>query len=612
MSSFTLRRAIVLALAPLSAAAFAQDTQPTEPTVILDPVIVTASKTDGLLSQTPARVSVIGEREIRQNPVSNLAKVIEKDAGISLKQSGGIGQISEISTRGTNANHTLVLKDGARLNSQNHLAPLYPAFFDLSDVSQIEIVKGPASVQYGADAVGGVINMISKTPTQSGGFVTGVYGENKTYKVIVGGDLVADNGLYAQVRGQRLETDGTRILESQKESNKASYDQKGGSFKLGYNANTLKTSVGISHNEGVNIFTNNYITNTSPREFENQVINANIAYDVMPDTVISARYAHISDKQNVPAYGSKYNTRAHEGDINVRWKLHQDHNILAGVAYNNAEFESNTIVNGLQEVESYGYYLQHQYNNGKFSTQAGVRMEDNDRFGTHTVGQLAGRYHLNPQTSIYANVGTAFRAPTLNEMYSQWGGNPNLDPEESLSYEVGIDHYVGNNFSIGLSAYRTEIDNLIAWNNDKNNNVSEATFKGGELGVKWQNDNFYINANYARTKTENKATAREIAYRPKNSGTLAVGYDDGEYGVSVSTIARSKAATSNDASDVYVRGYATMDVNAHWQATPNVRLFTNIQNLWDRQHRLVYNTSPKADWYVNGGRQANVGVTFSY
>ncbi|OAU97279.1 TonB-dependent receptor plug domain-containing protein [Moraxella catarrhalis] len=612
MSSFTLRRAIVLALAPLSAAAFAQDTQPTEPTVILDPVIVTASKTDGLLSQTPVRVSVIGAREIRQNPTLNLSDVLQKDASISVKQSGGIGQIPQVSLRGTHPKHTLIARDSARLNNQNELSPVFAGFYDLSDVDQVEIVKGAASVQYGSDAIGGVINMISKTPTQSGGFVTGVYGENKTYKVIVGEDLVADNGLYAQVRGQRLETDGTRILESQKENNKASYDQKGGSFKLGYNANTLKTSVGISHNEGIDIFTNDYITNTSPREFENQVINANIAYDVMPDTVISARYAHISDKQNVPAHGSQYNTRAHEGDINVRWKLHQDHNFLAGVAYNNAEFESNTIINGLQEVESYGYYLQHQYNNSKFSTQAGVRMEDNDRFGTHTVGQLAGRYHLNPQTSIYANVGTAFRAPTLNEMYSQWGGNPNLDPEESLSYEVGINHYVGNNFSIGLSAYRTEIDNLISWSNGKNNNMSEATFKGGELGVKWQNDNFYINANYARTETENKATAREIAYRPKNSGTLTVGYDDGEYGVSVSTIARSKAATSNDASDVYVRGYATMDVNAHWQATQNVKLFTNIQNLWDRQHRLVYNTWPKADWYVNGGRQANVGVTFGY
>ncbi len=128
----------------------------------LDPIVVTASKSAEKASEVPARISVIDEKTIEQNPLLNVSDIIQRDPSIYVKQSGGLGQISEISLRGTKSVHTLVLKDGARLNSQNELGPLYPAFLDTTDVQQIEILKGPASVQYGSDAIGGVVQLISK------------------------------------------------------------------------------------------------------------------------------------------------------------------------------------------------------------------------------------------------------------------------------------------------------------------------------------------------------------------------------------------------------------------------------------------------------------------
>lgn len=578
----------------------------------LDPIVVTASKSAEKASEVPARISVIDEKTIEQNPLLNVSDIIQRDPSIYVKQSGGLGQISEISLRGTKSVHTLVLKDGARLNSQNELGPLYPAFLDTTDVQQIEILKGPASVQYGSDAIGGVVQLISKKPEKTGAELTGIYGENNTYKTIVNANLVSDQGFYAQLGGQRLESDGTRIFESQRENEKAGYDQKGYHAKVGfYQENLIDASASISENKGTNIFSNDYITNTAQRLFENRVINTKVAYNILPDLIINAHYANVQDKQNVPAYDSYYNTENNESDLNLKWKFTPHQNILVGATYNDANYKSNTILNSDKSVNSTGYYLQHQLKNDLFDTQVGVRLEDNQRFGTHTVGQGAIRYHFLPNASVYANIGSAFRAPTLNELYSQWGGNENLTPEKSTSYEMGVNYDLTSNVSTNFSVYHTKIKDLIAYNAGTNTNIAKANFTGGEAGVKWHQDDLFLSTEYAYVKTENEKDNTEIAYRPRQTLTVSTGLENAVYGISASLIARAKSY-ADSANSMRVPGYATVDLNAYWNVIPNVKLFTNIQNVGDVQYREVLNTYPSNDWYVNTGRQASVGVTFRY
>lgn len=578
----------------------------------LDPIVITASKSAEKASEVPARISVIDEKTIEKNPLLNVSDIIQRDPSVYIKQSGGLGQISEISLRGTKSVHTLVLKDGARLNSQNELGPLYPAFLDTTDVQQIEILKGPASVQYGSDAIGGVVQLISKKPEKTGAELTGIYGENNTYKAIVNANLVTDQGFYAQVGGQRLESDGTRIFESQPENEKAGYDQKGYHAKIGFfQENLIDASASISENKGTNVFSNDYITNTAQRQFENRVINTKVAYNILPDLIINAHYANVQDKQNVPAYGSYYNTENNESDLNLKWKFTPNQNILVGATYNDANYKSNTILNSDKSVNSTGYYLQHQLKNDLFDTQVGVRLEDNQRFGTHTVGQGAIRYHFLPNASVYANIGSAFRAPTLNELYSQWGGNENLAPEESTSYEMGMNYDLTSNVSTNFSVYHTKIKDLIAYNAGTNTNIAKANFTGGEAGIKWQQDDLFLSTEYAYVKTENEKDNTEIAYRPRQTITVSTGLENAIYGVSASLIARSKSY-ADSANSMRVPGYATVDLNAYWNIIPNVKVFTNIQNVGDVQYREVLNTYPSNDWYVNTGRQASVGVTFRY
>ncbi|MDO7215391.1 TonB-dependent receptor [Acinetobacter nosocomialis] len=597
----------------------------------LDLIVVTASKSAEKASEVPARISVIDEKTIEQNPALNLSDLIQKDASVYIKQNGGLGQGTNLSIRGTNPNHVLLLKDGARLNTPNTLSPIYPEFLDTTDVERIEVLKGPSSVQYGSDAIGGVIQMITATPQKNSAFITGIYGENKTYKAIVGADLVSDEGFYAQIRGQRLESDGTRIFDSQPENMKAAYDQKGYSAKLGYNnKNDLNASVEISQNKGNNNYSENSgVSNAARREFDNQLITTKVEYKATSDVTINARYSNFKDNEEYHE-SSPYHadTKRNEGDLNIKWQFTPTQNILAGTSIDKTEYKDASILNGKQDIDSAGYYLQHQYKTDKISTQLGVRLEDNEKFGTHTVGQGAIRYFLLPTTSIYANIGTAFRAPSLSELYyfyenPAWNyysyGNQNLKPEESFSYEIGADHQFNSHLSGSISAYQTKVKNLITTNTVFNpvtfatvanyENINKAEFTGGEVGLKWKQQDLFLSTEYTYVKTENKESGLEIAYRPKQTLTLTTGLENTVYGISASLIARSSSNAQNSANPQKVPGYATVDLNAYWNINPNVKLFTNIQNVGDVDYKTVYNFG---NWYVDGGRQASVGVTFRY
>ena len=623
--------ALITGFSVTTHAADQQATNDEQNATSLDTIVVTASRTPEKVKNVPARIDVIDQKTIEQNPTLNVSDLLQKDASVYIKQNGGIGQGTTLSLRGTYPSQTLLLKDGANLNTPNTLSPSYPELLDTSDLERIEILKGPSSVQYGTDAIGGVIQLISKTPEKTGTSITSIYGENNTYKVIANQNLVFDSGFYAQIRGQRMETDGTRILDTQSEGKKAGYDQKGYSTKLGYdNKDNLKTSIEVSQNQGTNDYTADYgSTNAAKRNFENRLINANAEIKIASNVTVAARYSHFTDQEHyLESSFSAYDTSRDQADLNAKWQFTDNQNILVGASTDHQQYKDAYITNGKQEVDSTGYYFQHQYKTEKLNTQVGVRVEDNEKFGTHTVGQAAARYYILPSTSIYANVGTAFRAPALSELYYNSAyndngyiyytyGNQNLKPEESISYELGLDHQFTDNLSGSLSLYKTNVKNLISTISSYGSssgittyeNINKANFKGGEFGLKWKQDDLFVSSQYAYVKTENKSNGLEIAYRPKETLTLTTGLENRVYGVSASLVARSHSNASNSANAIKVPGYATIDLNAYWNVTQNAKLFTNIQNVGDVQYKTVYNYG---SWYINGGRLATVGVTLSF
>ncbi|WP_326519574.1 TonB-dependent receptor plug domain-containing protein [Acinetobacter sp. CAAS 2-6] len=589
----------------------------------LETLVVTATRSEEKIGDVPVRISAIDKNTIQQSSIADLGQLLQRDAGLTVVQSGGIGQTSSLFIRGADSNYSLFLKDGISLNTALDGGASIP-YIDLSDAVQIEVLKGPGSVQYGTDAIGGVINIRTAPPEKQQLFITGEIAENNTYKTVVGADLVND-GIYAQIRSQRLESDGTPVTN--KDTEHASYDQKGYSAKLGYEKERYATSFNISENKGTNVYYGGL------NDFLNRLISLNGRYNLTSGLSLNMRYSNFKDELTGKSYFYYFNTERNEADANIRWQYTDHQNLLIGTSINNADIESLSILGRTKSLDTTGYYLQHQYNDGGIHTQAGLRIEDNDQFGTHTVGQLAGRYNLNSKTSIYSNLGTGFKAPTGNQLFysssfydSQrnetyiTNGNIKLKPEESVSYEIGVDHQLTHNLLTYASVYQTKVKNLIEYTSDYSlypmiystyENVSKAKMTGGEIGLKWKKDDLFLTTEYAYVKTKNEDSGLELIRRPKQSLTLTTGLENKVYGLSASLIAKSSSKTSNyPPQSESTPGYMTIDLNTYWNINPNIKLFTNIKNIGD----VKYKTAKyyKDEFYINGGRLASAGITFRY
>ena len=578
----------------------------------LDTLVVTATRSEEKVKDVPARISVIDEKTIELSPITDLPTLLTKEAGLTVKQVGGYGQTASVYLRGTNASHTLFLQDGMRSNIATVAGTNIP-LFDLSDVKQIEILKGPASVQYGTDAIGGVIQLISKIPTENSIFTTVEAGERSTYKTILGVD-VAEDGFYAQLRGQRFETDGDQIIAN--DDRKAGFDQKGYSAKVGVEKEAYGLSAEVKENKG----TGDYFSFGAPKayDFLNRLYNVQGHLNFSDSLTWNTRLSQFEDQYEVVkgSYPSIVNTEQQEIDSNLKWQFTQHQNILVGVEYNKTEAEKVAAYVGDEgfksDNETIGYYIQHQFKNDLFSTQAGVRVEDNQQFGTHTVGQLAARYFATPKTSFYTNVGTAFRAPVVGQIISEpswWGGNPDLKPEESISYELGFDHSLNYGIQLYGSVYQTKVDNLMVSDASKGfkfYNQKKATFTGSELGLKWKQDSLFANAEYAYVQPKNDDTDKDAPNRPRQNFTLSAGWDNGVYGFTTSLVAKGPSKVVQE-----IPGYATIDMNAYWQINPHVKVFSNIHNLGDTTYKAAWNNEVSS-YYLASGRLATAGVTFRY
>lgn len=625
MSRIVMPTALAVAVFAVSHA-YAADTKPPQPEQTLPVIVLTASKTPEAIDTVPARISVIDEKTIQQSPVADLPSLLQREAALNVVQSGGYGQQTSVFTRGTNSNHTLVLKDGARLNPSTTSIP-NTQFMDVSDVGKIEVLKGPASVQYGSDAIGGVIQLISATPKKNRLFTTVEAGEQNTYKTVVGADL-RQNDLYAQVRGQRLETDGAAILSNVNKKN--AYDQKGFSTKAGVDNENYAASFEAGQNKG----TGQYLTYTPAfthdklvaQDFLNRLYNLQGRINIVPAISINARVSRVEDELDQLNSTDFAHTQHNEQDLNIKWDFLANQNILLGATRRSTDADyKNGFTKYDETLKTTGYYLQHQYQSKLVNTQAGVRLEDDARYGSHTVGQFAIRVSPTDSTSVYANFGTAFRAPDANQLYGGASANPNLKPEESRSIELGLDQKLGYGFTAYLSAYRTHIKNLINvicvstcngdWVNTfpiyQNVNTDKAKLTGGEAGFKWQQDSWFSNLEYAYIKPKDDATKLDLLRRPRQTVSLTAGWNNGTFGLSGAVLAKSRSKDFAETAGLNTTpGYVTGSINAFWQVTPYIRVFTNVENIGDTTYKTAYDGG--GVYYISAPRLATAGVTLSY
>ncbi len=620
-----------LSLSVLAALQTVHAAEPVATDSQLPVIVVTASRAPQTINTVPASISVITKDQIQQSPVNELPNLLRQDAALNIVTTGGYGQQTSIFTRGTESRHTLVLLDGVRINNATSSAAGIN-FLDTTDIGQIEVLKGPASVQYGSDAIGGVIQLISAKPAKQNLFTTVEGGENGLYKAILGADLVKDDA-YLQIRGQKLSTDGSPVTSTAKED--AGYDQKGYAVKGGIDNDQYALSLEARGNQGKSDYITGFDYDTpASQDFSNRLLNLKGRYTIAPDLNVNLRVSQFVDKLDQNESTDYVHSDQREADLNIRWGFAPHQNILFGVTSNKADAEAlSTDFRGKQisfyhDVRSTGYYLQHQYQDAIFSTQAGLRVEDNSEFGTHTTGQVAGRIQVLPTTSIYANIGTAFRAPNAFELFSTTYtiSNPNLKPEESTSYEIGVNQQIVKGLDANLAVYRTNIDDLITqvYNpvtfKSQNQNVAKTKLTGAEAGLKWKLDSgWFASGSYAYVQPikqgQNGSSDSELLRRPRETLTASAGLQLAQYGFSAELVSKSQA--KDFSTDYPTSGYAIGNLRGYWQALPNVRLFANVENFTDRKYATALANAPFGGFgslsqYLAPRRQATLGITVNY
>lgn len=593
----------------------------------LEPIVVSASKVTEYAKEAPVKVNVIDMRALP--PATTLAQVLEKDSGLNVVQSGGMGQQTSVFTRGSNSSHTAVMVDGVKTNTAtSSIASLQD--MDSSDFERVEIIKGASSVQHGTSAIGGIVNIISRSPEKTGAALEYQGGEQSSHKVKVGLDLVHTTPTvktFIQAAGNYTDTDGNPVNDNPNKQLDMSYHNKGGHIRAGVESEHADAEISFRQQQGNFQYLSGKVLSA---DFENEVSQAKLKIRPTENSDINFRVSNFKDvlNQKEPNYLGQLDTAQTDRDemeLFLNITPAESHLLTIGAVQEKTEVNSlsyGTKYN--KDLESTGYYAQHKYDGQRLKSQIGIREEDNKQFGKHTVYQASAKYFLTEAFYTGANFGTGFRAPNGNDLFG-YGGNPDLKAEKSKSYEA----FIGKDFALGqgllnveASYFQNDISNLInstcvrncgtnppnVYPVYGNVNVDKAKIEGAELTARWAIPDWSASLSYTYLTAKDETKQSDLSRRPNNSLTASLGYDDGKYSAAARLVA--KDSSDNSAFDsVQVPGYLKLGVTAGYQINPQLKAFMNVDNVTDTKTRVAYGSGA---YYISEPRQITAGFKFKY
>jgi vitamin B12 transporter len=580
-----------------------------------DTVVVTATRIPTPERQVASSMSVIDADEIAARQMQTLPDLLKEVPGLNVVQSGGPGGQTSVFMRGTNSNHTKVLVDGIDVGDPSSPSGNFDfGPFPLQDVQTVEILRGPQSGLYGSDAIGGVINIITKSGsgpaqfaarTEAGSFDT--FNQAGT----VSGSL--ERFHYAATLAH-LHSGATPVtpldLLAPGERRIDDYDDNlTGSTKIGFDVtDQLDLNLVARYTDSHLRLTGENTTNF-PADFPDSAQSENVTRQYYTRaTGHLASFGGAFEQTLGLAYG---NTKSFETSpvnpesdffgarVKIDWqgivRLATDEKLVLGAEHQRDEMTvplsaATTIDSGYAELQS-------SFSDAIFNTLS-VRYDDNDRFGGKVTYRVAPAYVIEETgTKLKASVGTGFKAPTLSQMFQNFPifnffGNPNLKPESSLGYDLGFEQALAHDtVRFGVTYFRNNIKNLITSNADFTSlaNVGRAVTDGVESFVSYQPiDPLTLSLDYTYTQAVDDISHQELLRRPKhkaglnaawaatsrlslNATVLSVGsWIDGNRDFSIQRLTAS--------------GYTTVDLAASYELTRNWALTGRVDNLLNRHY----------------------------
>jgi vitamin B12 transporter len=600
-----------------------------EEAVEMKAVIVTATRVPTEEREVGSSVTVITEEEIKAKGYTTAKDVLKGTVGLDVVSTGGPGAQTSVFSRGANAYHTLVLIDGMEMGDPSQTQRQFDfANLTVDNIERIEIVRGPQSVLYGADAMGGVVNIITKgwkkEPTLYGGAEGGSYGTARQFVGLGTANEWADFSFdFSHIRSEGFSA--------------ADSDLPGNTERDAWENYTVSSRLGITPTEWLDMGVN-FRFHNGRTELDNQ----GGPYQDLEDYSLDKQEFFIRPHarvtlfnglwEQVLAYGLTNHSKDYHypslwgggsGDYDgekqeISWQhnlyLHKTNTLTLGFEYETEEMHTSDWGSD-QDDSAYTYSLFAQDQIKLFDisfTTLGIRWDNHEAFGDHITYRVTQAFVFDKiGTTIKGSVGTGFRAPSLYELYGppylDWStfppaptlrpvGNHDLDPEESIGWDVGVEQALFNDLlTLGATYFHNEFDDLIEFVNGQGYvNIDEAETYGVESFIEVRPfKDLSARVMYTYTHTDDDE-GEPLLRRPLHKAGLNVCYrfldERGTVNLDLLYVGErdDKDFTVTPARRLKLDDYVVVNLSGSFKVHKYVELFARIENLFDQDYEEAF------------------------
>ena len=546
----------------------------------IEPVVVTATRTETPVRDVIASVEVIRGEELLRQPASDLGDALRMIPGVEVARLGGPGQQTSLFIRGTDSNHVLVLVDGLRINpgtigsaSIQNIAPEL--------VERVEIVKGPRSTLYGSDALGGVINIITRRGTADGGNVQAGFGRYDTQSANLSAGFGGERA-EASIGVSWLDSDGFPTRSG--DTTDRGYENRSLTAAARAVAGPVELGVRAWHASGTSEYSDFFVTPVD-QHFENSAfaLSAAFAPSESWDSRMTAGHAvdELEQNQSPDFLDTRRVTLDWQNDIAVS----ERQTLTAGLLWQDEDADAESF--GLPyaaDTATSQFYLQDQAAIGAHRLLVGAAYTDHETFGGHSTWNAEYGYSLGDAHITFA-AGTAFRAPDATDLYG-FGGNPDLNPEDSQSYEFGYRRTIGNRQSFSLTAFRNEIDDLIEFEGE-NLNVAQARIDGVEAAWHFEGERWSAHAGATLQDPRDLTRDTRLLRRARENLTLGVSRRFREHEFAVDLLYAGDRLDFGFPTPTRLPAYWLANLSAKVAVSPRFTLLARMENLFDEDYELA-------------------------
>ena len=600
------------------------------PDAALDEIVVTATRVPEPANQALEPVVIVDRAALENSLAVDIGDLLRFHAGLDIGRYGGPGQPLSLFIRGANSDQSIVMIDGVRINSGTQslaaLMNISPELFD-----RIEIVKGPRSAIYGTDAIGGVVNLITRTGGATGADALLEYGRYGTGEFAVDGNYESGGtSVQAALTGQRstgFPTYAADALDSgyKNLSGTAAVTTHVGDFELGarYYQATGNTQYANA------LFNDDYTAFAGFTPLDENFTNSLLALHASGDVTgiwhtrltLSRVVDDLRQRQDDPYAVAAVGDFDHTSRDTVDWQndvkisgAALDQLVTVGAIVYDEHTNSLSYGTGYEiDTHAQTYYLQDQFKADRNRLLLATGVAHYPGFGDHETWNAEYGFELTTDTLLTASVGTAFRAPSATDRFG-FGGTPNLLPESSRNLEVGFKSRIAAGQEVTFAAFQNTITDLIVFVNDptnflyggENENVDRARIRGVEASWDLRADPWTVHAEASLQDPRDLVDDAQLLRRSRHSFTLsgARTIERAEVGVDLLLSGPRPDLDVVTDSPVHDGGYLLAGVYGKVHLTSSLVVSARLDNALDKRYEL-------ANGYNTAGRSASIAVRYS-